>query len=181
MAKGEKDLPELVRTAQALESDLVRFEELSRAVRKIRLDSDKSLSRAVKELNDALAQPERLAEGLRQLAHAMERMQLRQQAALEPLAERATEIQQRMNLLAEYMEKYGALGKAAGSVTELLQSDGEQSGAVLMEVDERLTRIVDDARALSESARADDFPEISRGADALKQRIAALRGRLRPN
>src|SRR5262249_30372261 len=99
MAKGEKDVPELVRAAEALEGELVRLETLSRSVRKIHLDSEKSISRAAKELNEALTLPDRLAAGLRGLAAAMERMQARQQAALEPLAARATDIQQRIQRL----------------------------------------------------------------------------------
>src|SRR4051794_9951052 len=106
MAKGNQAVPELVRAAQALEDELVRLEDLSRSVRKIRLHSEKNLGRAAKELNEALALPERLAEGLRGLAGAMERMQQRQLAALEPLATCATEIQQRVQRLETHMAAF---------------------------------------------------------------------------
>jgi hypothetical protein len=185
------DSPELVQAAQALENELVKLEELSRAVRKIRLHSDKSIARAAREMNEALAVPERIAEQLRTLAAAMERMQVRQQAALEPLAVTAASIQTRLQLLGEHMEAFAALGKAAGDVTALLQSvqSGESSDAApatngaahpsFADVDARLTEITDGARTLHDRARADDFPDVAREADALKQRIGAVRARLK--
>jgi hypothetical protein len=42
----------------------------------------------------------------------------------------------------------------------------------------RLGTIAEGAKALVEGARADDFPEIAREADALRQRVTALRARL---
>jgi hypothetical protein len=95
MAKGVKDVPELVRAAQGLEDEVVRLEVLSRSVRKIPLDSEKNIKRAAEELKDALALPERLGGGLQALAAAMEKMQSRQQVALEPLSEHAHKIQER--------------------------------------------------------------------------------------
>jgi len=41
-----------------------------------------------------------------------------------------------------------------------------------------LQDLADGARALFEAARDDDFPEIAREADVLKQRMASLRNRL---
>jgi chromosome segregation ATPase len=181
MAKGTKDVPELVRAAQAFENELVDLEELSRSVRKIRLDSDKNIARAAKELNEALAVPDRLASGLRGLASAMSAMQLRQQAALDPLAVHAAEIQRRMQQLGEYMQAYAALGKQAGEVTAVLQVEHEERGAIFDAVESELMKITEGARSLCQSAREDDFPEVAREADALRQRISALRGRLKGN
>lgn len=178
MAKGEKEVPELVRAAEALEDELVRLEALSKSVRKMHLDSQKNIARAARELNEALVLPDRLADGLRALATAMERMQARQQAALEPLASTARDIQQRMQRIGEYLNAFAALGKAAGEATALIQSEHGDTSAVLDDVKTRLTRITDDARSLCETARADGFPEVARDADALGQSVAALRMRL---
>jgi hypothetical protein len=38
--------------------------------------------------------------------------------------------------------------------------------------------LVDDIRAMTEAAKADDFPEIAREAHALQQRLQAARDRL---
>jgi chromosome segregation ATPase len=178
MGKGEKQVPELVRAAQALEDELTTLEALSRSVRKIRLDTDKSIARAAKELNEALAVPERLAGGLRAMAEAMSNMQARQQAALEPLAASAVNLQERMNLLGAHMQAFAELGRAAGEVTAKLQADGAFAPTSLVEVKAQLTKIADGARSLCESTRSDDFPDVARESDALRQRILAVRRRL---
>ncbi len=177
MRKGEKLVPELVRAAQTLEDELTRLESLSRSIRKIRLDSDRNIGRAAKELNEAMAVPEQLAVGLRGMAEAMVRMQERQQAALEPLAATAAAIQERMKRLGEHMQAYAELGKAAGEVTATLQA-ADEAKTSLVEVKSQLTRIADGARSLLESARSDDFPDVAREADSLRQRILAVRRRL---
>jgi chromosome segregation ATPase len=178
MGKGEKLVPELVRAAQALEDELAKLEGLSRSIRKIRLDSDKSIARAAKELNEALAVPERLADGLRGMAEAMVNMQARQQAALEPLAVSAAAVQQRLTLLGDHMKAYAELGRAAGEVTAKLQAAEGDTAPSLVEVKAELTKIADGARSLFESTRSDDFPDVAREADALRQRILAVRRRL---
>lgn len=178
MAKGNAEASELVNSAQALETELRKLEALSKSVRKLRLSSEKTISRAAKELGEALALRDGLAEGLQALAAAMARMQTRQALALEPLASFASELQQRMLKLRAHMDGFGALGRAAGEVTVLLQSEDKERSAVLEEAEAQLTKISEGARALFEAAHADDFPELAHEADALKQRIAALRRRL---
>ncbi|HEY4159493.1 MAG TPA: hypothetical protein VGM29_15395 [Polyangiaceae bacterium] len=177
MAKSEKQVPELIAAAETLENELASIELLSKSVRKIRLNSEKNLTRASKELTEALVVPERLAEGLRTLAAAMRTMQERQQAALEPLAAFAAEIEQRKQRLAEHMQSFATLGEAAGKATALLQASGEPAGT-FNELDALLAKIAEGARALLDLARADDFPDVAREADALGQRVSALRKRL---
>jgi DNA repair exonuclease SbcCD ATPase subunit len=178
MAKPHKPTSEVVRAAEALEDELEKLEALSRTVSKLRLDSEKNISKAARALNEAVTLPERLGERLRELATAMQELQRRQQAALEPLAMRATEIQQRMQRLGEHMQAFARLGEAAGQLTALLQSEQREDPSALEQVESQLAQIADGARALFEQARADDFPEVARQADSLKQRISALRGRL---
>lgn len=177
MGKSEKAVPELIRAAAALEDELANLEALTRAVRKTRLDSEKNILKAAKELNEALKLPERLAEGLGALAAAMQQMQLRQQAALEPLAAYATEIQQRRRRLEEHMQAFAALGKAAGEVSNLLQDERDRA-LVMDRARGELSKIAADAKTLFEAARSDDFPEVAREAEALKQRVGALRRHL---
>src|SRR5882724_6695637 len=91
MVKGNRETSELVNAAEALENELLKLEALSKSVRKLRLSSEKTITRAAKELSEALALRDGLAEGLQALAASMARMQARQSAALEPLAAFATE------------------------------------------------------------------------------------------
>ena len=173
-----KEPSALVRAASALEAELLELESISRAARKVPLTSEKSIARATKELTEALTLPDRLAAGLQALASAMASMQARQQAALEPLAAFASEIQQRHQRLLEHMQAYAALGTAAAEVTARIQAGDGERGAVLSDVDAQLGRIAENARALFDVTQAEDFPELAREADALKQRASALRRRL---
>jgi hypothetical protein len=185
MTKPADGMSELVQAADALEHDMRRLEELSASVRKIRLHNEKSITRAARELQDALQQQEKLAQGLIQLGQAMARMQQRQEAAIEPLAARALEIQDRATRLDEQMHRFAELGARAGEASRLLQSLSQTEtgttadpGPVLADVDERLDAIVSEAKALVETAQADDLSDVAREADALKQRVQSTRARL---
>jgi len=177
MAKNEKDVPELVRAARALEDDLERFEASSKALQKIHLDSEKHIARAQKELADALELPEELARNLRAVASALSLMQERQQASLDPLAGIAADIERRKRRLDEHLQAFAALGKSAGEASALLHSERERP-LVLEDLKAGLSKLAEDARTLFESARADDFPEVAREADALYKRMSALLERL---
>lgn len=179
MAKQEKNVPELVRAAEALESEISGLEAQSRATRKIPLNSERNITRAAKELSETAQFQERLAAGLQALASAMAHLQARQQAALEPLAAFASETQARMQLLSEHMRAFGSLGAAAGEVTALIQTGGDRA-EIVSSVDTQLNSIEAGARALLEAARNDDYPDVVREADSLKQRVAALRKKLEP-
>jgi hypothetical protein len=75
------------------------------------------------------------------------------------------------------MEKFAALGQMAGDASKLLQS-GATDQLVVGDVRAKLAMLGDDAKALFESARADDFPDVAREADALAKRVTALVRRL---
>jgi hypothetical protein len=180
MSTSEKTIPELVRAAEALESELVKLETLSRTIRKIRLDSEKNITRAAKQLGEVTELPDQLTARLGTLAAAMQAMQARQQAALEPLAVFAQELQLRMRKLGEHMQAFAALGEAAGEVTTLLQNEKERP-TVLAHVKVELGKLAEGAKALFEAARADDFPDVARQAEALKQRVSSLRQKLDPS
>jgi len=175
---NSKNPSALLGAASALEAELNQLESIARAARKMPLNSEKNITRAAKELEAALTLPDRLASGLQALASAMASLQARQQAALEPLAEFASEIARRHKRLAEHMQAFAALGTAAAEVTARIQTGGDERRAVLADVDAQLAKIAEDARALFDAAHAEDFPDLAREADALKQRAAALRRRL---
>jgi chromosome segregation ATPase len=193
VSKSSDDTGDLARAAAIIERHVERLEGLSVSVRKIRLHNEKSIARAARELQEALEEQEHLADGLRLLAEAMVHTQQRQQSALESLAARAVEIQQRTTRMSEYKERFATLGTHAREATNLLQSlsgvlennpqesAGEKATATetLSEVERRLTAIVDEAKSLAESAQEEDLSEVAKEADALKQRMQAAASRLR--
>ena len=84
-----------------------------------------------------------------------------------------------MQRLEHHLQAYAALGKAAGEVTALLQGpEGGDRSAVLEQLHACLIELEAGARALMDAARADDFPDVVREADTLKQRVLSLRKRL---
>jgi hypothetical protein len=177
MAKVAKPQSEIVRVAEALEDELALLETISSSARKIRLTSDKNIKRAAAELSETLTLPDRLAQRLTDVSAAMMRMEERQRAALEPLAAFAAELRGRMQLFARHMETFAVLGSSASELNAALTA-GSKDRADLARAEAKLHEISEQARALFEAARADDFPEIAREADVLKQRMAALGKRL---
>jgi hypothetical protein len=191
MAKKPDDVPEIMQAAEAIERDLQRLEELSRSVGKMRLDSEKSIARAGRTLQEALQQQEQLAAGLRVLGQAMVSMQQRQQVAVEGIAARAVEIQQQAAKVAEHMERFAALGTKAAEATHMLQalpapygagdpsaSPAAEAPGRLMQIETLLVALAEEAKALGASAESADLGEISREANSLRQRIDAARARL---
>src|SRR5262245_20201165 len=121
MAKGDKQqMAEIVAAAQDLEDELAQLEAISQSVRKIPLNSEKTLARATAELKEVLSLPERFQERLQAMIAALNHMQERQQAALDPLATVTAQIQERTALMHTHMERYASLGQATGEVTALL-------------------------------------------------------------
>jgi hypothetical protein len=186
MAKLAAQALDLMRCAEAVDRELRRLEELSRSARNVKLSSEKNVVRAARGLQQALEQQERLAEELRAFGQAMLGMQARQEAAMVPLQARAAEIQSRMARHSEHMQRFGALGlkakDAVGALLELSSSgaeaEGAASAALAINADEQVRGLVDEARALAEAAKQDEFPEIAREAHALEQRVRAMRERL---
>jgi chromosome segregation ATPase len=174
------DIPELVAAAQTIENDQQRLEDLARALQKTKLQTEKNINRAARELQEALGQQESLATSLRALGEAMVRMQERQQRAVNALSERAVEIQSRRARLSEHMIRYATLGSKAAELLEAMSAalgQPSQSEAVGQAMS-KLDTVVDQAATLSREARDEDFTEVAHEADVLKQKFQQIRTQL---
>lgn len=186
MSKSADQASELVRCAEVVERELRRLEELSKSARHVKLSSEKNIARAARGLEQALEQQERLARELRELGLAMQGMQARQEAAMGQLEVRAREVQSRLQLHSEHMQRFGALGVKAREAVEALREISEPAAGahaaseatLLIDADERVRGLVDEAKAMAQAADADEFPDIAREAHALGQRVQAMRERL---
>src|SRR5690242_7476887 len=98
---SKQDTPPISAAAAALEEELVAFEALAAALRKMPLASKKHLERAARTLHEAAGFEERIAVRLRALVEAINAANQRQQASAAAILERAQEIQARN---AEYQE-----------------------------------------------------------------------------
>ncbi len=175
-----KDTSELVIAAQTIENDQRRLEDLAYALDKTKLQSEKTIARAGRELQEALQQQEQLAVSLRGLGQAMANMQERQQAAVAALRKRAEQIQARRGQLAEFMTRYAALGAKAAELLQTISSTleaADQKAAIAI-AHERLTPVIEEATSLAKSAREEDFTEVAHEADVLKQKFHAIKNQL---
>ncbi len=67
-------------------------------------------------------------------------MQGRQQAALEPLSEFASQIQARLARLEEHMQAFAELGQAASRLSALLKTGPEGGAALIRDANAQLSR-----------------------------------------
>ena len=205
MAKSGGPVSEFLRAAEKVETEMSRLEALSRAACRAKLNTEKSITRAARDLQEAMGQQERLARELRVFGEGMTQMQLRQQSAMNALGEQALELQQRVASLTEHMQRFQALGVQANEVARALRdlapggasgSNGSGNGSgnvgsgnvgsgsseghavTPLDIDVRFRALLDETKGLAESARAADFPEVARESDALEQRLLAVGSRL---
>lgn len=176
--------------AEALETELRRFEELADAFGRERLDSEKSLRRAAQSLLALQEAETRLAEQLGALVAAIGTARERQEASAIAVQGRAELVRQRSEALQELMARWEALGREAGEVTRLAQeaqtsreTNGDEQidehGAAFEQVDTRLTALAGSAESLSSAAAAVDFDDLARLAEGLRQQVLAARNKLR--
>ena len=191
MAKSGGPVSEFLRAAEKVETEMSRLEALSRAACRAKLNTEKSITRAARDLQEAMAQQERLAGELRALGEGMSQMQLRQQSAMNALGEQALELQRRVASLSEHMQRFQALGVQANEVARALRELGPGAASVgngaanseahavtPLHIDARFRALLDETKGLVASARAADFPEVASESDALKQRLLAVGSRL---
>jgi len=175
-----KETSELVLAAQKIESEQQRLEDLAYGLEKTKLQSEKHIGRAARELQDALAQQEELAVSLRALGTAMAKMQERQLAAVTALSVRAQEIQTRRLRLSELMTEYASLGQKAGELLQKISDtlDAADKGAAVTAALDTLGPIIEEATTLSKTARSEDFVDVAHEADVLKQKFQGIKNQL---
>lgn len=188
MSDPASDAPALSAAAGALEAELRRYGELAEEIRQARLDSEKGLRRASQTLVQLQASDGRLAALVQQLVAAVGAASAQQQALAETVRACAGRIAERSMRLTGLLEQWEALGAAAADVNGLVQQlsgDGEsptngvdREGA-LHTVDERLTRLADEAQTLAERAADDQFPDLGRQASSLRLQLLNAGNKLR--
>jgi len=179
----------LAEAARAAEEELERFEALVATVRKIELNSGKSIARAAKALGEAVAVQARIAGALAPLARAFSQAQQRELAAAEHLQASAVQIHERSELLTTLMEGVRAVGSDALEVTSLLKAatePGSEGGSPEVEFESRLARAlgrmdsaVERAKELHRVAREAGLVEVARQAHTLEQQLSSARGKLK--
>jgi uncharacterized protein YoxC len=190
MSKREKT-SELVAAAEALEAQLTRFESLAEQFRKSPLNSEKSLERASKLLRDVAEQDQQLNVSVSALVAAVTATRNRQQVQAESVNARAQELQQRAETFKTLLERYGALGQSAAELNQRMQefaaqrTKNQETGGqnteligILDALNERMGQVADEAQAVTGLAEEQDFTDIGRQADSLRQQLLSARNKL---
>jgi len=185
--KSETESP-LIDAATQLDVELRRFEDLSLQIKKLPLNTEKNLERAL--LHDRRV-------GLLPFAHVRDRLHQRAHLLAEPLVavgdllqrlRRALELQARTEVYQELLKHFGTLGQEAGNINALVQDIAGQPRATpderakvierLVEAQEKMTIVADGAKALADAATTQDFQDLARSADTLRQSLLAARNKI---
>ncbi|WP_437671123.1 hypothetical protein [Sorangium sp. So ce131] len=185
--KGDGELSE---AARALERELLRFEELADAARKMSLETRKGIERAAKSTTEAAEAQQRVSVALGALIAAIAAARDRHEATATALAARGEEIKRRAEQLGELFQRFAALGEEGRGINQLVQETAarqrdatspEQIAEVVAAMDEvegRMGRLADDARALAQAATAAGIVDLAEQADGMRQQVAAMRNKV---
>lgn len=191
MSKRDKTpSSELVAAAEALDAQLTRFESLAEQFRKAPLNSEKNLERASKLLKDVAEQDQHLNAAVSALVAAVTKTRDRQQTQAESVNARAQDLQQRAEAFKVLLERYGALGQSAAELNQRMQDfatqrakaqSSEQNAEVLGILDalnQRMGEVAEEASAVTKLGEEQDFTDIGRQADSLRQQLLSARNKL---
>lgn len=180
----------LVSAARSLADDLQRFEELSAELTGLVVNSEKSLQRARRGLQECAEQEAKLAESLHEFASAMQGMQALQQRCMEQTALATERVRVRQEERAALQQRMQQLAESARDVSAPVTSlpDAQADGAAaavpsdmlgpLQEIGRRLESVIADAAQVTELARQGDWADLARDTHALEQQLQAARNRV---
>jgi uncharacterized coiled-coil DUF342 family protein len=168
---------DLVLAAEALDEELFKFERAAGEAGKTPLDSRKNIARTAEFLKEVVTSDERLRDRVSTLVAAISAARERQQALAEKVHERAVELQGRTELLATLLQRYDELGTEASGVTQELQKflaaakEGKGGDLSLEDVKTTVQGIADRVQQLAKDAGAQDFSDISKEAESVRQQL----------
>ena len=191
MSKREKQDPtQLEQAAEGVEDELRHFESLADTVLRTPLDSEKNLERASKALREVAESDERLVAQLQKLVAAVGAIRDRQQEHARGVNARAEQLQARTQAFQELLQRYAGLGRSAAELNTVVQDiaarrqkattseDNRALAGSLVELLERMGQVAEEAQGLANSATADDFNDIARQADSLRQQLLSARNKM---
>lgn len=186
-SSSSKNTPPLVAAAAALDDELRAYDELAHEARKIKFDSEKSLQRALRIVQESQGRNDAIQEKLRALVAQIEHARTRQVESLNTLLEAAKTVQARAEEHDALMARFAALGESAQRVNVLTlelsakRSAGASESELLQglgEIQMHMATVVAEAEALAERATQQDWPDLARQADAVRQQVLAAKNKL---
>jgi chromosome segregation ATPase len=177
----------LTAAAAEFERELARYEKIGAELARTKVQSQKTLARTQKLLTESAECEESLGQRLRALLEAMNGARDKQQTSMEQTLTAAKDLEARATEFAALMERVAALGSRARDTSEpavqaLAESkQGDQGGALLRSLEtlgERMQTIIRDAEEIARDADANDWPEVARDVQSLKQQVISAHGKL---
>ena len=186
--RSQSESSELVSAAAAIEEELRRFESLAREVREGPLRAQKHLEKMGHLLTQVADCDERLVGHMRTLLGVLNGWRDRQQTLATEVNDRAQELQKRTTQYQALMERFAGLGREAGTLSASMQGlagrtnqgepvKPEELIQSLQGVNEGMARVAESAQSLAHDAREQDFLDISRDAESLRQQLLAALNR----
>ncbi len=183
----------LVAAAQAFADSLDRFAKLAQGLGRASLDSSQGLARAAAALNEVATCEEDLQAEAKTLIAALATAREAQEGQTELVRSRALEIQRRGEAYAALIRRFEVIGQDAGDLNAAVQELASQRMSAerglreaeispllsdLDQLDERMGLVVAASEALGGDARSDNFDELHRKTDSLRQQLLAARNRI---
>ncbi len=176
----------LAKASAELEAELHEYEKFVAEVRRMNLNSDKTMHRAKALLEDCAAGEQRMGERLQAFAAAVADLQVRQQTCITEAVAAAQRIQERIQNRSALLARFQSLGEQARSLNEpvaaLEAKEGEANAHDLLkalgEVAVRTETVIAEAETLGNDAQTDDWLDIAREATTLKQQIQSARNKI---
>ena len=163
----------LVLAAQELEDELRRCEEAAAEAARLKLHSEKNISRAARALKTAAEHRDALGGKVNGLLAAIQSARGRADEAAARMEGRAAEIQKRLEQLQALQTRAGEISSAAKELTEFARH-----AKAPKEILERLGPVEERIAQTLEEARAADFDDVVHDLAALKELLAAMRRKL---
>jgi uncharacterized coiled-coil DUF342 family protein len=177
----------LVLAAAALDEELRRYDSLADEAKRSQINSGTTLKRAVRVVQESTARNETVQEKLRDLVTQIEEARIRQVESLSTLLEAAQRAQKRSEQYDVLLKRFAALGESAGHVNTLAGEVNakRQAGAseadileALGEIQTQMAAVVAEAEALTALAADQDWADLERQGDAVRQQVLAAKNKL---
>ncbi len=177
----------LVVAAAALDDELRHYDALAKEASASPVNSGKALERAKQLVEESASRSEAIQERLRALVAQIEEARLRQVDSLKMLLEAARLVQARTKQYDALLGRFKALGEGAHSVNALasevsLKRSAGASEAEILEgigqIQVHMASVVAEAEAISALAASQDWPDVARQADAVRQQVLAAKNKL---
>lgn len=177
----------LTAAAAEFERELSRYERIGAELARTTVRSQKTLARTQKLLTESSECEQELGVRLRSLLEAMNGTRDRQQACMEQTLAAAQALKQRAERFSALIERVSALGNRARETSEpaikaLEDSMGGASGESLVQsleqLGDRMIGIIREADEIAHDSERDDWPDITRDVQSLRQQVNAAHGRV---